>query len=58
MSDETGPPSQGEKGARGVTLRAVVVGAVLCVGLSAGEPYGVLGSPCGRWWWGLCCVWA
>ena len=27
---------------RGVTLRAVIVGAVLCAALTAGEPYGVL----------------
>ncbi|MFW6162230.1 MAG: DUF6785 family protein [Planctomycetota bacterium] len=47
MSQATAPSPDSPSSAvaalrRGVTLRAVVVGAVLCAGLTAGEPYGVL----------------
>ena len=48
MGQKAARSGQEGRAGRGVTLRAVVVGAVLCVGLSAGEPYGVLvvhGSP-------------
>ena len=42
------PPTDLDPPPRGVTLRALLVGALLCAGLTAGEPYGVLvvhGSP-------------
>jgi len=41
-------PARSANSQRGVTLRAVVVGAILCAALTAGEPFGVLvvhGSP-------------
>ncbi len=45
MAGETAPQpgTQGAgEGERGVTLRALVVGALLCAGLTAGEPFGVM----------------
>jgi len=47
-SSEAVPKPELDPPQRGVTLRALVVGAILCAILTAGEPYGVLvvhGSP-------------